>query len=299
MGLSNTIMSLFEEYHNSPVIIAAVATTTLVLCVPLLMKWTQKPKQFKKDRIILCAFAKKENFPSPSGFCEKIETYLRATSTPYEHFVTFPNTSPKGKLPYIIDGDQVIPDSHFIIQHLIQTKKSRDMNVNLTRVQLADSRAFQAYLEEFIYPCIVWERWCNDKNFKVLSSEIFGSIPWLIRFPLSRYFRRNVQKTLWAQGIARHSIEEIQSRLTTAADDLEAKINNKTLSFHGTQELTEIDVIIFAFLVTTLGTGANPIFHDLILQRPTLIAFTSRIINQLFPEYKQIIQKLEGAKRLS
>jgi glutathione S-transferase len=298
--LSNTMVGLFSGYQTSTPILIAVATTTIVFCVPFLMKYLRKPKRFNnnKDTIILCGFAKKIDTPSPSGFCQKLETFLRVTSTTYEHKEVLLGSAPKGKLPYIIDGDKVIPDSHFIIQHLIRTNKSRDLNTTLTRSQLADSRSWQAYIEELVYSAIVWERWYNDDNIKILVREIFSEVPWLIRVPLTWQFRRNIRNSLWIQGIARHSAEEIHEILKRAADDLEARIDTKTLTFHGTQELTEIDIIIFSFFINALGTESNPIFSGLILERPKLVSFTRRIIGPLFPEYKGVIQKLESVKGL-
>ena len=54
-----------------------------------------------------------------SPYCLKLETYLRMTGIAHE-VVWNSDTSkaPKGKLPYIIDGDQVMGDSVLIIDYL-------------------------------------------------------------------------------------------------------------------------------------------------------------------------------------
>jgi glutathione S-transferase len=59
----------------------------------------------------------------------KVDVYLRLTKLPYK-LVPFSMESfaaaPKGKLPYIVDGQERIADSNFIIDHLKKKASSRD-----------------------------------------------------------------------------------------------------------------------------------------------------------------------------
>ncbi len=57
--------------------------------------------------------------PNPSPFCMKLETWLRMAGLPFEVVrVVDPRKGPKGKVPWIDDGNQTIADSGFIIEYL-------------------------------------------------------------------------------------------------------------------------------------------------------------------------------------
>ncbi len=56
--------------------------------------------------------------PNLIHFCCKIETYLRMADIEYEVKTILPLTAPKGKLPYIEDGEIKLENSQFIIQYL-------------------------------------------------------------------------------------------------------------------------------------------------------------------------------------
>jgi glutathione S-transferase len=57
----------------------------------------------------------------------------------YEVKPTLPLTAPKGKLPYIEDGDIKLGDSQFIIQYL--KKNNNDLDESLNKSELALSLA--------------------------------------------------------------------------------------------------------------------------------------------------------------
>ena len=63
-------------------------------------------------------FERKWGSPNLSPFCCKTETYLRMADIEYKIKMTLPPEAPKGKLPYIEDGDEVLADSGFIALHL-------------------------------------------------------------------------------------------------------------------------------------------------------------------------------------
>src|SRR6516165_7360024 len=70
--------------------------------------------------IHLHAFAPLWGLVDISPFVTKVDVYLRLTKLPYK-LVPFSMESfasaPKGKLPYIVDGEERVADSNFIIDH--------------------------------------------------------------------------------------------------------------------------------------------------------------------------------------
>ena len=75
--------------------------------------------------IKLHGFGPKLGLPDASPFVLKVDAYLRLADIPFESVSGIDNVrkAPKSKLPFITDGDQVISDSAFIVQHL--QKKAR------------------------------------------------------------------------------------------------------------------------------------------------------------------------------
>ncbi|KAH7920413.1 hypothetical protein BV22DRAFT_806171 [Leucogyrophana mollusca] len=252
--------------------------------------------------VILWGVPKPPDAPSPSGFCQKLETFLRFSSMSYELRDTFPSNAPKGKVPYAdiqCDGKSVtIPDSHFIISHLIEKGIADDPDdlAGLSASQRAESRAWQAYIEE-VYLAVVYERWYPDANYAVTSSEIFAGAPWLIRPLISWWMRRRVVNGLWAAGVGRHSVEEVNFLEKEAFAALEARLSSPHSHpyFHGDKP-SRIDLTIYGFLANILGTKGNPYISAMVLKSPALIAFVQRLTTTLFPEYKQLLGELEKAQ---
>lgn len=257
------------------------------------------------SQVTLYAFPKHPNAPSASGFCQKLETFLRYTNTPHTLAETFPNKAPKGKLPYaeipnLSGGVDVVPDSHFIIQHLIENRISSDPDIlaELTPAQIGESRAWQAYFEEKLYLAIVYERWLIPANFHTLSDEVFISIPWFIRPFIEWRMLSNVKTGLKGHGMGRHTSSEVFTIQKQGLEALEAMLDSSgTKWFHGDQRPSTIDLIIFAFLVNTLGTGANPHWRELLLEKRNVVNFVKRFMEEWFPEYEGLLKEVTEVDR--
>ena len=88
--------------------------------------------------IKLHGFGPNLGLPDASPFVLKIDAYLRLAEIPFESVSGMDNVrkAPKGKLPFITDGDQVISDSVFIVQYL-QNKHGVNLDAGLTKEQQA------------------------------------------------------------------------------------------------------------------------------------------------------------------
>lgn len=251
-----------------------------------------------RPHVILWGVAKPPNAPSSSGFCQKLETFLKFSGISYELAETIPMKAPKGKVPYADikhDGKTVtVADSHFIIRYLIENGLVEDPDTvaGLTPVQKGESRAWQAYIEELLYSAVVRDRWYIDENYAVTSQEIFGGMSWPMRPLLSWFFRRKVTQAIWNAGVGRHSQEEAQTLQKEAFEALEARMSGH-LYFHDSEGPTRIDLTIYGFLANTLATEGNPYWADMVLGSSTLLKFTKRMTTSLFPEYKQLLQRIE------
>ncbi|EGN98913.1 hypothetical protein SERLA73DRAFT_73499 [Serpula lacrymans var. lacrymans S7.3] len=171
-------------------------------------------------------------------------------------------------------------DSHFIIRYLIENGISTDPDDGLTPAQKAESRAFQALMEDVLYTAIVCERWYVDENYATLVKEMFSSIPWPIRSVVwgGTLWRRSIG---WRRKVSRHWMRVY---LCTY--------------FHGDKP-SLIDITIGGFLANCLDTKADPYFSDKVMASPVLRSFCHRINAPLFPEYKHLLGELTAGDKPS
>lgn len=247
--------------------------------------------------IKLYDFAKPQNAPSTSGYCQKIETLLRASEYDnYTHHPTLPRSAPKGKLPYIeftpspTSPPETIADSHFIMRYLISTKTIRDPDEGLTRAQRADSRAWIAYTDETLYPAVIHTRWARPDNHAAFMTGI--PLPALIKPIVGWYLTWKIPSTLWTAGVGRHTNEEIDTLIREWVEAVDAKLEGVKY-FHGNSP-SMVDVTVYAFIACGLVSGkGNREFMDLILEKERIREYVAGLTRLWFPEYEGILEMVE------
>lgn len=112
----------------------------------------------------------------------------------YEIKTTLPLTSPKGKLPYIIeDNYNKLGDPQFIIQYLKTNYKNPDVTLNNREQAL--SLAMQRLLEEHLYWATMYSKWqYTDANRQINKKAIFWVMTPVIRDIAATYFRNKINK---------------------------------------------------------------------------------------------------------
>jgi len=120
-------------------------------------------------------------------------------------------------------------------------------------------------------------------------------VPWILRRPIGWQIRRTVLNGIWSGGIGRFSREEIHALVDEAVENLATKFADGRLYFHNSKNLTEIDIILYSFLVSSFAIECNPYFNGLLIRHTVLIHYTLRLTKALFPEYKEVLAKLEAA----
>ncbi|RVD89390.1 uncharacterized protein DFL_000401 [Arthrobotrys flagrans] len=259
-----------------------------------------KPVDNKPGEVTLFAFEKHEGIPTASGFCQKIECYLRFAGVEYAQQDTLPFKAPKKKLPYVdIDGI-IIPDSQFIVRYIKEKGLADlDKSAGLTRLQVVEGVAYRGYWEEAIYPAIVRSRWFDKENEAVVAREVFGDLPFFIRIPLHWWFRRSLTNSLVAQGVGRHSDAEAEVILRKALESLEIRLTptgTTTEWFHKTATPADIDAVISAMLINICGTNSNPFCKKIVLQSKVLCGYTKRAVEGFFPEFETLLKEIKEAE---
>jgi glutathione S-transferase len=225
--------------------------------------------------ITLFQFAPSFGLRNASPFCLKLETYLRMAELPYT--VETPmglGKAPKGKMPYIQDGDKIIGDSTLIIDYLKATYGDR-LDQDLTPSEKAIALAMQRLLEENFYWTLVYSRWEVDENWQLVKPEYFGMLPPVLKQVLPEIFRKETRKSLKGHGMGRHNREEVytigKKDITALADFLGDK------PFFMGDRPTSLDAAAYAAIVNVLCPKLPSPLLDHARQFPQLAAYCQRM----------------------
>lgn len=199
--------------------------------------------------------------PNASPFCMKVETYLRMAGLAYE----CPRgadlrKAPKGKLPYIEDGDKVMADSAFIIDYLKQTYGDT-LDAHLTERERAKALAIRRMLEENTYWAAIYTRWIEDAGFAQTRDIFFGGMPPPLKQLVPHIARRAIRREMHGHGMGRHSREEIYA---IGCQDIRALANllGDQPFFMGDKP-SSIDATAYAFIANLLWVPlASPLLDE-------------------------------------
>ena len=143
-----------------------------------------------------------------SPFCLKVEMALAYLGLDFQIVLQAdPRKSPKGKLPYIIDGDVTLADSELILEYLDE-KTGGGLYGDLSDEECARGVAFTRLIDDHLYWMLVASRWVDDEWFENVREGFFGALPPLVKQLVSTLARKQVVKTYQLHGLGKHSPEE-------------------------------------------------------------------------------------------
>ena len=177
-----------------------------------------------------------------SPFCLKVVNYLRWSNTEYELEISDPRRTPRGKLPCLIFGEEVVPDSSGII-HYLETRHAIRLDDHLSAQERAQGRLLQSVFEEHLYFIIIYWRWLDQLGWKYYKAHILRyfddiGVPHLLQEAAAWSARKSVKQVVWSQGIARMDREAVHGKgvellqaVSTLLDDREFFIGDQPNSF--------------------------------------------------------------------
>lgn len=235
--------------------------------------------------IKLHVFPSGPEIPNYSQACMKLETWLKLAKLPYE-IVKQPDSrkAPKGKLPYIVDGADTVPDSEAVIAYLSK-KYEIDLDEHLSVEEQAVARAFERMLNEHAYFGMVYSRWIDPRGWRQTKPAFFGKLPPVLKQLVPALVRRTLRRDLHGQGLGRHAPEEIYGRV---AQDLQAVSDylGDQPYFMG-REPTTIDATVYAFVGNCIEANLRTPLTELASQHANLVAYCARMRQRCFPEMKK------------
>lgn len=207
-----------------------------------------------------------------SPFCLKVEIALKLLNIPFVAVTDFTKMNPpKGKLPYIEDNGSIIPDSSFILNY-IKEKYGKSLDSELSEYEKAVSVAFKKMIEEHLYWIGLYSRWFDKRNSEIIKKNYFGDLPQEMIYKIYEKTKRDFEGT----GIGLHTEEEIYKLGTEDLTAIKYLVESKKGSFIFGDNPSEIDVILYAFLIQILEPKetSSPL-QDFIKKESKIINYVS------------------------
>ena len=216
-----------------------------------------------------------------SPFCLKLETYLRLAHIPHEIlWSSDARRAPKGKLPYIIDGERTIGDSALIIDYL-KEKYGDTLDATLDAAQKAEILAWRALCEDHLLFALLYSRWVDADGWRI-TARLFERLPFPLRHLVPGLARRAVTRQVYAQGMGRHGRDEIYAFGVADVAALATRLGDKDYLLGDTP--CSLDATVYGFVAQLVGGE-----HDNPLTRqaratPALVDYCRRIEQRCFSD---------------
>jgi glutathione S-transferase len=231
--------------------------------------------------ITLYTFGPHFGLPDPSPFVIKSLVHLKMSGLPFDVAVGDLRKSPKGKLPFMRDGEAVVADSVFIQKHL-ESHYGIDLNQGLTSEQRAVGWAFEKLCEDHLYWAMVDARWSVAANFDKGPRRFFDPVPAPLRPLILGLVRRRLQRNLLGQGFGRHARAEIEQLAALDLDALAAYLGDKDYLFGAAPHAADAAVygtiagVMCPLFETPIRAAAN--------RHANLVAYEARGRARWFPD---------------
>lgn len=231
--------------------------------------------------IKLFGFGRNLGLIDASPFVVKVHAFLKVANLPYKTISGAQNLgkSPKGKLPFINDGEDSIGDSQLILEYLSE-KYSIDLDKHLSEEQKAASYLIIKSLDENLYWCLVWSRWQHEATWQVVKQSFFKGIPFPLSKIVPRIIRKKTLKSLQAQGTGRHQEDEIIAIADKTFSALSTLLGDKTF-FHG-DNISLLDISAYAFLSSCIDSTLNNDLCSKARSHQNLVAYCQRFHKTYF-----------------
>jgi glutathione S-transferase len=219
--------------------------------------------------------------PHASPFAIKAEVLLKLSGLPYEQARADMRKAPRGKMPWIVDGGEVISDSRLIKVHL-EVRHGVDFSGDYSPRALGHGLAIERMLEDHLYFFMIESRWLEADNFDAGPSQFFYGIPTLVRPLIIRMALKKTRSMVNLQGTGRLTPEEKLSLVRRAIDGLEAAISGQNYMLGG--RVCGVDATAFGFLASLAAPLFRSGYGEYLRSKPELGGYLTRMQAEFFPE---------------
>jgi glutathione S-transferase len=187
-----------------------------------------------------------------NGYGLKVFAFLKLAGVPFTHQHIFDaSKAPRGQLPYIVDGDDIVGDSETILR--FATERYRlTIDAALTPAQRTTSLLITRMLDD-LYWVMSYSRWQDERYWQAFRDALLREHPSLTEDGLAKAKAFNAQRYYY-QGIGRYDADAAMARGLADLAALTELIPQRGY-VHGAQP-TSIDAAIYGFI-------ANIYFYDI------------------------------------
>ncbi|MCY1232350.1 hypothetical protein D9M72_448370 [compost metagenome] len=231
--------------------------------------------------ITLYTFGPAFGLPDASPFVTKAEMLLKLAGLPYHARAGSLRRAPKGKLPYLDDMGRIVADSTMIRWHIEKTYHI-DFDAGLSAAERGIAWAAEKLMEDHLYWAVARVRWLDQANFDKGPAQFFRGVPAPVRGLAERLVRYKVRKTLWGQGLGRHSEEDLVALASKGVTSIADILGDKPYLMGNAP--CGADATLFAFA----GSLLCPVFDTPIRTaaegHANLVAYMERMRAEFYPE---------------
>jgi glutathione S-transferase len=232
--------------------------------------------------IILYGLGPGFDLPEISPFVTKTEVQLKMAGLAYRKERALPPASPKGQLPFIVDGAETIADSTFIRAH-IEGKTGFDFDAPLNLQQRAQAWAFERMIEHHIYSALVGARWIDPENFAKGPAHFFDGAPEHLQDKLREDAQFRIAENYLLSGLGRHAPDDDVDLAVRSLFALSVQLGDKSYLMSDTPCGT--DATAFAVLAGILTRYFDSPLRQRTEQFGNLNAYVDRMMLQYYPEF--------------
>jgi glutathione S-transferase len=212
--------------------------------------------------------------PDFSPACLKLKTYLRMMGVPYVSTLGDPRKAPTKKIPFISDDGTMIGDSGLIIAH-VNKKHGDKLDGRLSAEERAFGHLVRRTCEESLYWPVLYVRWSNEATWPELAAQFKKIVPPVIGALIVNMIRKDTLKSAWAQGIGRHTLDNVISHAKSDVDALSTLLGDKNYLFGDTP--TSFDASLFGSIANVLAFPADGPLAAYAKEKKNLVDFVERV----------------------
>lgn len=222
--------------------------------------------------------------PDMSPFTAYTDAYMRMAGI---RFTCEPQpqgdytSTPKGKLPYIVDTDGTVVSDTQLIKLYLDKKFGDPLDGHLSKEQRATATLIHRMISESWYWHIIQTRYRRDEDFSIYDPLWVKYLSWLPeeqRAGPVREFRERILTEFWWSGLGRNTEEEVEAMARSLTDAFSDLIGDKPSS---------LDANLYGGLVHAMFTPFPSPIGQYCRSKPNLVAYTDRIFDKYYPELRQ------------
>ena len=217
--------------------------------------------------------------PSASPFCAKAMCLLQLSGVEWApNFAADVRKAPMGKLPVIVDGDQVIADSSLIMAHL-ERKYGAQFYAGLTPREWGEAHAFSRMAEEHLVFALTYNRWVIEKNWLHLKREFFDLLPLPLRGFVANKVRKGTISSIIGQGMGRFDEAGVAERVE---HDLRAIAGRLDGAYLFGDEPTAVDCFLGPLLSSFASLPETTVLRERVREDAVLYGYVERFRDRFY-----------------